>query len=150
MPEGPSVMALPGKGKSFEQFRYDDTECRSFAYEQTGATTAKDASIESGFNSAVIGAALGAIAGFVLGGGEGAAVGAGTGFLAGGLSGTDNARASGFIHQQRYDQGYIQCMYAKGHTVPVQGEFRNYPNDNNRTFSNPPPPPGYQPYPMYQ
>ncbi|MGR9013662.1 MAG: hypothetical protein ACU83U_08460 [Gammaproteobacteria bacterium] len=25
--------------------------------------------------------------------------------------------------QQSYDIGYIQCMYSKGHQVPVSGEF---------------------------
>jgi len=28
MPTGPSVMALPGTGKSFDQFRADDYDCR--------------------------------------------------------------------------------------------------------------------------
>ena len=29
-PAGPSVMVLPGSAKSFDQFRYDDNECRQF------------------------------------------------------------------------------------------------------------------------
>ncbi|MCB1937261.1 MAG: hypothetical protein KDF59_15110 [Nitrosomonas sp.] len=146
MPDGPSVMALPGKGKNLDQFRHDDVECRHFAHEQIGETTAKEAAVHSGFNSAAIGAALGAIVGFVFGSGESAAVGAGMGFLAGGLSGTDNAKASGFIHQQSYDQGYIQCMYAKGHKVPVTGEFSHYPQQTGRNISSmPPPQPSYRP-----
>src|SRR6266581_2051262 len=36
MPKGPSVMVLPGSGKSFDQFRYDDVECRQFADFQIG------------------------------------------------------------------------------------------------------------------
>jgi len=141
-------MALPGKGKHLDQFRHDDVECRHFAYEQTGGTTANDAAVQSGFNSAAIGAALGALAGFLLGGAEGAVFGAGTGLLAGGLSGTDNARASGFIHQQRYDQGYVQCMYAKGHQVPVTGDLRDHPQQGGSNISIMPP--GYQPHPMYR
>ncbi|MBX3641235.1 MAG: hypothetical protein KF888_12200 [Nitrosomonas sp.] len=149
MPDGPSIMALPGKGKNFDQFRHDDYECRHYAYEQVGGTTTKNAAVNSGLNSAAIGAALGAIAGVALGGGHGAAIGAGTGLLAGGLFGTDNANASGFIHQQRYDQGYIQCMYAKGHHVPVAGTFRNDPYTNGSNIPNPPPPPGYPPASVY-
>ena len=28
-----------------------------------------------------------------------------------------------YADQQRYDAAYIQCMYAKGHQVPVVGQF---------------------------
>ncbi len=147
MPTGPSVMVLPGAGKNFDQFRYDDYECRQYAHEQTGGTTAKDAAVSSGLNSAAIGAGLGAIAGLAIGGGEGAAIGAGTGLLAGGLSGSGTARASGHIGQERYDNGYIQCMYAKGHNVPLSGSIRNNtdPYNQNNRVSTPPPPPGYPP-----
>lgn len=31
IPTGPSVMAMPGSGKSFDQFRADDADCRQFA-----------------------------------------------------------------------------------------------------------------------
>lgn len=36
VPSGPSVMTLPGSGKSFDEFRSDDYQCRQFAYEQLG------------------------------------------------------------------------------------------------------------------
>lgn len=146
MPDGPSVMALPGDGKNFDQFRHDDYFCRQYAHEQIGGTTAKGAVVNSGFNSAAIGAALGTIAGVALGGGQGAAIGAGTGVLAGGLVGSDNARTSGLIHQQRYDHGYIQCMYTKGHHVPVAGTFQNDAYGSSRNIV----PPGYPPSPIYR
>ena len=95
IPTGPSMMALPGSGRSFDQFRYDDYACRQFASDQTGGTTPNQASITSGAGSAAVGAGLGAAAGAALGGGRGAAIGAGTGLLAGGLAGTGTARASG-------------------------------------------------------
>ena len=146
MPTGPSVMVLPGTGKNFEQFRFDDYECRQYAYEQLGGTTTKNVAVGSGLNSAAIGAGLGAIAGVALGGGEGAAIGAGTGLLAGGLAGSGTARTSGFIAQERYDNSYIQCMYAKGHKVPVTGEFSHYPQQTGRNISSmPPPQPSYRP-----
>ena len=81
-PSGPSVMALPGKGKSFEQFRSDDYECRQFASGQTGATP-QEASVNSGVKSAAIGTAVGAVAGALIGGHEGAGAGAGAGLLVG-------------------------------------------------------------------
>ena len=34
VPTGPSVMVLPGGGKSFEEFQGDDGVCRRFAYQQ--------------------------------------------------------------------------------------------------------------------
>jgi hypothetical protein len=38
MPAAPSVMALPGSGKSLEQFYADDTACRESAAQRTRAT----------------------------------------------------------------------------------------------------------------
>lgn len=63
MPTGPSVVVLPGSNKNFNQFRYDDDQCRHFAYEQMSGVTPNKASISSGATSAAIGAALGATAG---------------------------------------------------------------------------------------
>ena len=59
---GPSVMVLPGQGRTFEQFQGDDTTCRQIAASQDGQTS-----------------------------------------------------------QSRYDMTYVQCMYAKGHRVPMAG-----------------------------
>jgi hypothetical protein len=127
IPTGPSMMALPGSGRSFEQFRYDDYYCREFASEQIGGTTPNRASISSSVTSAAVGAGLGAAAGAALAGGRGAAIGAGTGLVAGSLAGTRTAGASGYASQQRYDTGYVQCMYGKGHRVPVSGQIANNP-----------------------
>ncbi|MDC8445024.1 MAG: hypothetical protein LV471_03745 [Nitrosomonas sp.] len=148
LPNSPSIMVLPGTNKNFEQFRYDDYECRRYAYAQIGGITPRDASVSSGVESAAVGAALGAAAGAALGGGEGAAIGAGTGLLAGGLTGSGTSRTSGYEAQYRYDINYIQCMYAKGHRVPVTGRFSN---EQSPTSSQPakilPPPPGFTPPP---
>ncbi|MBL0011179.1 MAG: hypothetical protein IPP22_09615 [Nitrosomonas sp.] len=123
MPTGPSVMTLPGSDKSFEQFRADDYECREYAFQQIGGTTPQQSIQTSGVESAAIGTGLGAAAGAALGGGQGAAIGAATGLLAGSAVGSSTATTSGYIGQQRYDISYIQCMYAKGHRVPVSGRF---------------------------
>ncbi|SER71422.1 hypothetical protein SAMN05421690_10588 [Nitrosomonas sp. Nm51] len=160
LPTGPSVMVLPGSSKSFEQFRYDDYECRRYAYEQVGGVTAGKAATSSGLTSAAAGSGLGAAAGAAIGGGEGAAIGAGTGLLAGGLAGSGTARTSGYESQYRYDISYIQCMYAKGHRVPVSGKItselpaadqkpvRTSPPQSG--FTPPPPPPGNPPPPPPQ
>ena len=123
MPTGPSVMTLPGSDKSFEQFRADDYECREYAFQQIGGTTPQQSIQTSGVESAAIGTGLGAAAGAAVGGGQGAAIGAATGLLAGSAVGSSTATTSGYIGQQRYDISYIQCMYAKGHRVPVSGRF---------------------------
>src|ERR1700693_1519482 len=66
VPTGPSVMVLPGGGKSFEQFQADDALCRPWAYPQAG-TTPGQAATESGVTSAVVGTVLGAAVGAAIG-----------------------------------------------------------------------------------
>lgn len=83
MPNGPSAIALPGSGKNFAQFRYDDSSCRQFAREQMGGTTANQSSSDSFAKSAVVGTALGAAIGAAVDGGRGAGAGAATGLFIG-------------------------------------------------------------------
>lgn len=148
LPSGPSVMVLPGNGLSFDQFRSDDASCQQYASFQVGGTTANQASINSGVTSAIVGTALGAAAGAAMGGGRGAAIGAGSGLLAGSLFGTSSSSTSMYADQQHYDNAYIQCMYAKGHQVPVSGQFSS--ETSRRPVSpavNIPPPPSGSPPP---
>ena len=151
LPTGPTVMVLPGTGKSFDQFRADDMMCRNYALESVGGLTASQSAAQSGVSSAVVGTVIGAAAGAAIGGHEGAGVGAGTGLVVGGLAGTGAAQASGYDLQYRYDHGYIQCMYAKGHQVPVSG--RSYRQSRPATYASPPsspyipPPPAGMPPP---
>lgn len=121
-PQGPSVMALPQKGKPFEVFQQDDATCRGFATQQTGGANAQQAANNSAVGSAVIGTALGAAAGAALGSvggavGAGAAIGGATGLLAGSAIGANNAQYAGGNVQAQYDTAYTQCMYSKGDTV---------------------------------
>jgi len=118
IPTGPSVLVMPGAGKSFDQFRADDAECRQYAQSQIGGATANDAAIKSGVESAAVGTAVGALAGASMGGHQGAGAGAGVGLLAGSAMGANAGQASGNALQRRYDIGYMQCMYAKGDSVP--------------------------------
>ena len=98
MPDGPSVMVLPGTGKSFDQFRADEQECRGYAQSQVGTGS-------------------------------------------GGLAGSSGAHGA----QRRYDFAYQQCMYAKGHKVPMsRAEAERY-SASKGASTPPPPPPGKPP-----
>lgn len=154
MPTGPSVMILPGTGQPFDRFRSDDVECRQYAHYQIGGKTAGDAAKESAVTSAAVGTAVGALAGAAIGGNsKGAAIGAGAGLLMGSATGTDASRASTAGTQRQYDNAYIQCMYAKGHRVPVPANM-SYSSPVRSSVQNqpqdpaiPPPPPGAPPPP---
>jgi uncharacterized protein YcfJ len=152
MPTGPSVTALPGAGKTFDQFRADDASCRQYASQQVGGVSANQAAASSELGSAAIGTALGAAAGAAFGGGRGAAIGAGAGLLGGAAVGANQAQGSGYSVQRSYDAAYTQCMYAAGHRVPVDGSIATprryqpapgYYSAPPPVYSAPPPPPGY-------
>jgi hypothetical protein len=147
MPTGPSTMALPGSGKSFEQFRFDDGDCRQYSYAQIGGNTPEKVAADSGIKSAAVGTLIGAAAGAAINGGTGAAVGAGVGLAGGALAGTGAADQSAYGMQRRYDVAYTQCMYAKGHKVPVSGRFMSSNENTPRPATPPPPPPAGSPPP---
>lgn len=154
IPNGPGVMALPGTGKSFDEFRANDAECRQYASAQIG-TTPNDAAVDSAVASAAVGTAVGALAGAMIGGHHGAGAGAGAGLIVGSAAGVGSSQYSGRTLQQRYDFSYNQCMYARGNKVPVSGRFENQraPGYARPVYGpppaySPPPPPGYvQPAP---
>ncbi len=144
MPSGPSVMTLPGEGKSFEEFQADDAACRQFAYERIGGVSSQEAAQRSAVSSAVVGTALGAAAGAAIGSatgdlGAGAAIGAGSGLLLGSAVGSGYASGSYYEAQRRYDNAYLQCMYAKGNQIPG---YRRSSSAPSRSYT-PPPPPDY-------
>lgn len=121
-PSGPTVMALPGKGKSFDVFQQEDNACRYYAAQQTGFQPPGQAGTNAAVGSAVLGTALGAAAGAAIGSvsgnmGAGAAIGGATGLVGGSMVGAGNAAASEADLQQRYNISYTQCMYAHGNTV---------------------------------
>lgn len=149
VPDGPSRMALPGSTKNFDQFRADDASCRQYGLEQSGAS-AKQAGNDSLVKSAAVGTAVGAVLGAAVGGHGAAAVGAGTGLVVGTAAGADAAQASSYTVQQRYDNAYLQCMYAKGNKVPMTASaasqprvVQSYSPPPAAYYPPPPPPPGY-------
>ena len=156
VPTGPSLMALPGANKNFDQFRADEAMCRNYASQSIGATTASGAAVDSGVSSALIGTLVGAAAGAAIDGSHGAGVGAGVGLVTGSMAGVGAADASRYGTQQRYDQSYVQCMYSRGHQVPVRGGYTVRRTtaapavpapDYVPPPGNPPPPPGTPPAP---
>lgn len=156
-PPGPSVMALPGTGKSFSEFQAEDAACREWANTQTGTTSAAAATTAT-VTGAAVGTAVGAAAGAAIGAaagnpGAGAAIGAGAGLLTGTAVGSGHGAYAGTNVQNRYDYAYMQCMYAKGNQIPVpRGSVRSYaaqppprPAAPTRPFSQVPPPPAGTP-----
>jgi len=142
MPTGPSMLVLPGTGRSIDSFRYDDNECRQFAYVRIGGESAQQTANEAAVGNAVVGTAIGALAGAAIGGSKGAAVGAGSGLVVGSAYGSGSAWNYGYAAQRQYDNAYIQCMYAKGHRVPVPANMiQPRPTYNHDAGSPPPPPP---------
>jgi hypothetical protein len=129
-PIGPSVMVLPGRHASFDQFATDDGACRQWADQQIGIAP-QHAGQAAAAEGAIAGTAIGAAAGAAIGAAvgqpaTGAAIGAGSGLLGGSLYG---GSAAGWAHadaQQRYDGAYMQCMYGHGHQIPVAAGMEPY------------------------
>jgi outer membrane lipoprotein SlyB len=121
-PQGPSVIAMPGQGKTFQAFQQDDAYCRQAASASVGGVDANQAATQSAVGSAAVGTVLGAAAGALIGAaagnpGAGAAIGAGAGLIGGSSVGAANAQVSGSQVQFRYDNTYAQCMFSQGNTV---------------------------------
>ena len=140
-PSGPGILVLPGTGKTFDQFRFDEQECRGYAHAQVGGKTTQQAANDQAVKSAVVGTAVGAAAGGLLGGHQGAAVGAGVGLAGGSLVGADRSYAAAGSLQQRYYHAFTQCMYAKGHRVPVSARYSDSGRATQAAARTPPPPP---------
>jgi hypothetical protein len=141
VPEGPTYPAMPGSRATFDQFQFDDAACRQYGNQAIGGTP-NEAATNAAVGSAVIGTALGAAIGGLLGGHDGAAVGAGMGLFTGSAVGAGNAQAAGYSAQQRYDNAYYQCMYSRGHKVPMPASVAR---SMRRTYVAPPPPPNAPP-----
>ena len=119
-PMGPQVPVMPGPGKSFDAFQYDQAGCKAYASDQTRgqAEASNQKSVGTAALTTVAGAGIGALLGSVGGNaGAGAAIGAGAGLGAGGLIGANSGSRDQMSIQQQYDNAFAQCMYAKGHQV---------------------------------
>lgn len=117
-PTGPTITIMPREGKSFEDFKKDDEECRAFA-----AQSVKDgnaAALKEGAISTATGAAIGAAAGALYQGGSSTNVGTGAaiGMVGGAAVGAMGAASKESQAQTQYNTAYQQCMYTKGNQVP--------------------------------
>ncbi len=155
-PSGPSFAAMPGSGKSYEQFQMDDAQCRDAGHYASGNPAAAKAGTDQAVGNAVVGTALGAAAGALIGSatgqvGAGAAVGAGVGLLAGSAAGANSASVSQYQLQRNYDIAYAQCMAAKGEAVPpvASPEVGAYPSYPAYPTYAPAYPPAYMGPPPY-
>jgi hypothetical protein len=138
-PPGPSVAVMPGAGKPFDVFRFEDYECRQYAESMMNGQDANKAAVSDTAKTAAVGAALGAVAGVLMGdSGRSAATGAGIGLVGGALAGTGAGATSSNDFQRRYDIAYQQCMYSKGNQIPG---YRAQPSTQAPSRSVPPPPP---------
>jgi hypothetical protein len=66
IPPGPSVLVMPGNGKSFDAFQADDASCREWARNHT-EWNANQTVNENLAGGAIAGGALGAAAGALIG-----------------------------------------------------------------------------------
>jgi hypothetical protein len=151
-------MVLPGRDRSFSQFQADDALCRQWAAQQTGVTP-QQAAARRGIASAAIGTGVGAAAGAVIGAavghpGSGAILGAGSGLLLGSAAGAARGSWTRAEMQSRYDNSYMQCMYANGNEIPVaRTSVRgptpppSYSAPQRGAPASPPPPPAGPPPP---
>ncbi len=129
-PRGPGVMALPPQGKPLQSFQQEDAYCQSLASQQANGADSQAAE-SNAVGHAVVGTALGAGVGALLGSasghaGAGAAIGAGAGLLMGGASGAGAAQRSANQMRSRYDRVYTQCMYSYGNSVQSAPGYRQY------------------------
>jgi hypothetical protein len=148
-PTGPSVVAMPGPGKTLPQFQSEDASCRGYAGQQTGYASPQQAANQSAVGSAAVGTVLGAAAGAAIGAasgnaGAGAAIGAGSGLLVGSAVGAGNAADSADSLQQRYDIAYEQCMATQGNQIQTPP-----PPPPEPVYAYAPPPPYYYYPPPY-
>jgi hypothetical protein len=122
-PTGPTVVALPGPGKSFQQFQYDDQNCRNYAQSRNASAGAEAQGASNNSNAtAIAGTLIGAAAGAALGSlggnvGAGAGIGAGVGLLGGASVAGGQAQGAADSLQGRYDVSYAQCMVGNGEVL---------------------------------
>jgi len=121
-PMGPTVQVMPGPGKSFEAFQYDQMSCKQFAEQSVAgqAQSANNQAVGAAVLTTALGAGLGAATGSAWrhGAGTGAAIGAGAGAATGAAIGSSMSANAQMGIQGQYDNAFAQCMYSKGEMVP--------------------------------
>jgi hypothetical protein len=127
-PPGPTVRVIPAPRRPFTVFQDDEIVCKHQAATQVAAEPGETNWTHAGV--AGLGTLLGAGLGAAIGGGKGAAIGAAGGLLGGSALGEVSASTSESSTQQRYDNAYAACQYARGNTVlgmPTPPDERSRP-----------------------
>jgi hypothetical protein len=120
---GPVALVMPAQGRSLAHFQVDDEFCRAFALDRLGGVSPEAAAITN-LASSVIGAmGLFGLAGAVIDGSRGARIGAAVGAVTGGIgAGVAGLDARSPV-QTRFDNAYVQCMFTRGHRVPISASL---------------------------
>jgi hypothetical protein len=123
-PSNPTIVALPAKGKSLNEFQQDDYGCRNYASQVVNPAANSQQAQSAGLAAPALGTAGGAAAGALVGAGagnagSGAAVGAGSGLLLGSAMGATQHKRTEASLQQQYNNAYAQCITAKGNTIGI-------------------------------
>jgi len=106
---GPSVAVLPGGGKSMPEFNIDDIACRATA--KVKANDNSPLPVGMGLGEPEIVASV-----------RGRLSLRDSNELTGSVFGNAAAADAGAVTPQvRYDTAYLQCMYSKGHKIPIRG-----------------------------
>jgi hypothetical protein len=131
------LFVYPEKGQTAEQQQKDESECRSWAQQQSGFDPAQLPTTgtpppqggPSMVGSAVGGAAVGAVAGKItgVGGGKGAGAGAAAGGMIAGMKGIQAQRQQDdwarreteqyMARRQAYNRALAACLGGRGYTV---------------------------------
>jgi uncharacterized protein YcfJ len=119
----PMVDASAPAGKPLEAFRFDQSECRHWAFNQMGGQPALDAIAQYETGSTVLGVLAGAAVGLAVGVlTRGRAPLAVAGGVIGGTSAAAGAAQQAEMAmmelRRRYTGAYLQCMEARGNIVP--------------------------------
>lgn len=157
IPTQPTVVAMPGHGKSWDQFLADVQTCKAYAGMQMPGAQQEGAQIHNqAVTSSLVGTALGAGVGAALGSlagnvGAGAGIGAGFGLLGGAAVANSDTQTATDSLQGQYDVAYAQCMVGHGETIEQPVEQPVYVEPTPVYVPEPvfPPPPPFYYYPGY-
>jgi hypothetical protein len=108
----PTVEVLPGGGKDMAEFNKDDIACRTSAQAQANGNGPLPTAMGLG-RSDIVASARGRLT-------LRENTESNTGSVFGGAPAADSGKLNG---QQRYDTAYVQCMFSKGHKVPLKEQM---------------------------
>ena len=108
----PTVAVLPGGGKDMAAFNTDDIACRGDAQARASERSPVPAAMGLGRTEVASSRSRLAIR---------ESTDTTTGSVYGGAPAADASTA--FTLQQRYDTAYVQCMFSKGHKIPMKEQM---------------------------